>query len=311
MGMHYRPLGNTGLRVSVLSFGASPLGGAFGAIDEAEGIRAVHAALDLGINLIDTSPYYGRTRSEAVLGRALRDVPRERYLLSTKVGRIEAGKFDFSTAWVRKSVEESLQRLGVERVDLLFCHDIEFVNVQHVIDEAIPALRDFQRQGKIRFVGVSGYPLAIYPRVLSETDLDVVLSYARYNLTNTTLTTLLPELSRRNAALVNASPMAMGLLTGGELPPWHPAPSPLREACLRAFDHCTQRGKSLPALALQFALAEERIPTTLVGMSTVEMVAQNVRWASEPLDEGLLNEVQAILRPVKDISWPSGLPENN
>jgi L-galactose dehydrogenase len=309
--MQRRPLGSTGLNVSPLSFGASPLGGAFGRIDEAECIRAVHTALDLGINLIDTSPYYGSTRSETVLGRALKSVQRDQYLLSTKVGRIESDRFDFSAAWVTQSVEESLQRLGVEYVDLLFCHDIEFVNIQPVLNSAIPALRRLQEQGKVRFIGVSGYPLAIYRKALEQTALDIVLSYAHYNLTNTTLASLLPLLQAKGVALVNASPMAMALLTGGDLPPWHPAPATLREACRRAYACCADRGKSLPALALQFAVTRPDIPTTLVGMSSRKMVEENVTWASEPLDRELLAEVQAILAPVKDICWPSGLPENN
>src|ERR1041385_1323003 len=133
--MKYRPCGPTGLQVSVLSYGASPLGSVFRPVDEAEGIRTVHTALDLGINFIDVSPYYGLTRAEEVLGRALATVPRDRYLLATKGGRYGESEFDFSAARVTASVEESLRRLGVEYVDLIQCHDIEFGDLDQVVNE--------------------------------------------------------------------------------------------------------------------------------------------------------------------------------
>lgn len=115
--MEYRTLGKTGLKVSALGFGASPLGGVFGDIDEAEGIRAVHAAVDLGINFFDVSPYYGLTRAETVLGKALKEIPRDRYYVATKVGRYGADQFDFSARRVAASVDESLARLNVDYSD--------------------------------------------------------------------------------------------------------------------------------------------------------------------------------------------------
>src|SRR5712691_1255098 len=122
--MEYRPLGKTGLQVSTLGFGASPLGSVFRPIDEVEGIRTVHTALDLGINFIDVSPFYGLTRAEAVLGKALATIPRDRYYLATKIGRYGQNEFDFSAPRVTASVDESLRRLGVDYVDLIQCHDI-------------------------------------------------------------------------------------------------------------------------------------------------------------------------------------------
>ena len=112
--MHYRPLGQTGLNVSILSYGASPLGGVFRDTDDHEGIRTVHTALDLGINFIDVSPYYGATRAETVLGRALRGIARDRYILATKVGQYGDGQFDFSAARMTRSLDESCARFGVE-----------------------------------------------------------------------------------------------------------------------------------------------------------------------------------------------------
>src|SRR5437588_5841913 len=131
--MIQRPLGRTGLQLSALSYGASPLGNVFRPIDEAEGIRTVHTALDLGINFIDVSPYYGLTKAETVLGKALATVPRDRYHLATKVGRYGENEFDFSAARVTRSIEESLGRLGVETIDLIQCHDVEFGDLNQVV----------------------------------------------------------------------------------------------------------------------------------------------------------------------------------
>src|SRR5579872_2891155 len=173
--MQYRLLGETGLNVSVLSYGASPLGSVFRDIDEAEGIRTVHTALDLGINFIDVSPYYGLTRAETVLGRALASVPRDSYYLATKVGRYGADTFDFSAQRVTASVDESLTRLGIAYIDLIQCHDIEFGSLDQVVEETIRALWRLRKQGKVRFIGITGYPLKIFREVLSRTSVDTIL----------------------------------------------------------------------------------------------------------------------------------------
>src|SRR5437868_637099 len=168
--MQFRPLGRTGLELSWLSFGASSLGQEFRPVDVNEALRAARVALDLGMNFIDTSPYYGRGLSECLLGIALRDVPRDRYYLGTKLGRYAPAHFDFSARRVVESVDVSLQRLGVEYLDIILCHDIEFAPLSGIIEETLPALRRVQQQGKVRFVGVSGYPMAMFRHVLDRTD---------------------------------------------------------------------------------------------------------------------------------------------
>jgi len=146
--VEYRPLGRTGLNVSKLSFGASSLGGVFRDIDHAEALRTVHVALELGINFIDVAPYYGLTRAETVLGEALQTVDRERYTLATKVGRYGDAEFDFSAARVVAGLDESLARLGVDHVDLIQCHDIEFGDLDQIVEETLPALQRAKEQGR-------------------------------------------------------------------------------------------------------------------------------------------------------------------
>jgi aryl-alcohol dehydrogenase-like predicted oxidoreductase len=308
--MIYRTLGNTGLQVSALSYGASPLGSVFRDIDEAEGIRTVHTAIDLGINLIDVSPYYGITLAETVLGKALATVPRDRYLLATKVGRYGAAEFDFSAERVRRSVDESLQRLGVDVIDLIQCHDIEFGDLNQIVDETLPALRSLQAAGKVRFVGITGYPLRSFEYVIQRAEVDTILSYCRYSLNDTALAALLPELKSRGIGVISASPLSMGLLTQRGEPDWHPAPQAVKDACRKAAAHCEARGADLSKLALQFAVRNPDIATTLVGTASPENLKKNAAWIEEPLDEELLAEVQAILAPIQGATWPTGRPEN-
>ena len=147
--------------MSALGLGAAALGGEYGAIDPGVARATVHAALDAGITLIDVSPYYGRTAAETVLGSALRGVPRDSYVLATKVGRYDVDSFDFSAARVVRSVEESLGRLRTDHVDLIQCHDIEFGDLSQIVEETLPALRGLQEKGLVRSVGVTGFPLSI------------------------------------------------------------------------------------------------------------------------------------------------------
>jgi L-galactose dehydrogenase len=303
--MEYRILGRTGLSVSAIGFGGSPLGGIFGPIDEPEALRSVREALANGINYFDTAPFYGLTKSEALLGRALAGVPRDSYVLATKIGRYGDREFDFSVARTLSSVDASLQRLGVDYVDIIQCHDIEFGDLNQVVEETLPALNKVVRQGKARFVGITGFPLAIYQPVLERAPLDMVLNYCHYALNNTSLERLFPLFQEHGLGVVNASPLSMGLLTDGGPPPWHPANQTIKDTCRRAASYCADRGWNFAELALQFALANPAIHTTLVGMSTCEEVQRNVRAASSPPQPQQLAEIRALLAPIQNESWKS------
>lgn len=311
--MIYRTLGRTGLQVSALAFGGSSLGSVFRQVTEAEGIRAVHTALDLGVNLIDTAPYYGATTAETVLGRALRSVRRDCYLLATKVARHgpEPKDFDFSAARVTASVDESLARLGVDHIDFIQVHDIEFGRMEQIIGETLPALFAVRDAGKARFVGISGLPLRLFRAIIDRVAVDQVQSYCHYTLNDTTLADLLPYLREKGVALFNSAPLAMRLLSDEGPPAWHPAPAALRARCAEAAAHCRARGASLGRLALQFSVSHPGIPTHIVGTASPDRVRENVRDALTPPDPELLREVQRILAPVHNLTWPSGRPENN
>jgi aryl-alcohol dehydrogenase-like predicted oxidoreductase len=309
--VEHRALGKTGLSLPVLSFGASSLGQEFRPVDLNEALRAVRVALDLGLNFIDTSPYYGRGMSEVLLGVALRGVPRDQYLLGTKLGRYDGAHFDFSAKRVAESVDVSLHRLGVDHLDICLCHDIEFVDMAQIVEETLPALRRVQQQGKVRFVGISGYPMKVFRYVLDRTELDVILSYNQYTLQNRKLLSIVPYLQAKGVGIINAAPFGARLLTNAALPAWHKASEAVKTACRRAAEQCSVRGVDIAQLAVQFSIRNRDIATCVVGSANPENVRKWAAWASLPIDEQLLAQIERTLAPVMDHGHIEGLPENN
>lgn len=309
--MERRTLGQTGLTLPALSFGASSLGAEFRSVDLSEALRSVQVALDLGLDFIDTSPFYGRGMSEVLLGIALKGIPRDRYLLGTKLGRYDKDHFDFSAKRVVESVDVSLHRLGVDYLDIMLCHDLEFVEMSQIVNETLPALRKIQKQGKVRFVGVSGYPMKMFRYVLDHADLDVVLSYNHYTLQNTMLADLVPYLKSKGVGIMNAAPFSARLLTNATLPPWHKATPEVRAICKQAAEHCAARGVDIAQLALQFSMANPDLATCVVGSANPANIEKWAKWAALPLDQTLVAEVQAILRPIHNWFYIEGRPENN
>ena len=296
----------------ILSFGASSLGQEFRLVTLDDALRSVRVALDCGLNFIDTSPFYGRGLSEVLLGIALRDVPRDSYLLCTKLGRYDLQHFDFSVRRVAESVDVSLHRLGTDHLDICLCHDIEFVEMQQIVDETLPALRKVQQQGKVRFIGFSGYPQKIFPFICDQTDVDCVLSYNQYTLQNTRFADeTIPYLKAKGIGVMNAGPFSARLLTNAPLPKWLKEPEEVKAAARRAAEHCAQRGVDIAKLALQFSCANPDITTTIAGSANPENIRKWAQWIAEPIDEQLLREVQAIFAPVRNVGHAEGLPKNN
>lgn len=309
--MKYRRLGKTGLNVSTLSFGASSLGSVFRPINEKEGIRTVHEAIDNGINLIDVSPYYGLTKAETVLGKAMQEMDRDRFYLSTKAGRYGDNEFDFSAERIVQSVDESLKRLNTDYLDFLHLHDIEFASLDQIIDESIPTLNRLKEEGKIRFTGITGLPLKVFKEVLSKTEVDTIITYCRYTLNDRSLLDVLPMLNKKNVGVINASPLSMGLLSNRSVPDWHPAGVEVKEKAREAQQFCQKHGKDLTKLAIQYSVLNKHIPTTLVGTANPDNINKNISWIDEPIDYEILKQVLAILSPVQNQSWQSGRLENN
>ena len=307
--MKLRPLGNTGLEVSPLSFGASSLGGVFHGINESDAIRAAHTAIEGGMNFIDVSPYYGHYKAETVLGKALRDIPRDKYILSTKVGRYGkngVNTWDYSARRATESVYESMERLGIDHIDLINVHDIEFADLQQIVDETLPALVELREKGIVSHVGITDLQLEnlqwVIDRVPKGT-VETVLNFCHFCLCDDKLTDYLDYFESHGIGIINASPLSMGLLSERGVPAWHPAPQPLVEACARAAAHCKAKGYPIEKLAIQYALTNERIATTLFSSANPDNVKRNLEWASEPIDAQLAQEVQDIIGDQKRVSW--------
>ncbi|KAI9799634.1 MAG: hypothetical protein M1833_003949 [Piccolia ochrophora] len=231
----------------------------------------VHRALAQGIRAFDTSPYYGP--AEELLGQALLaplpqgSVSREDYFLLTKIGRISSTEFDYSPEWIQQSVQRSLVRLKTSYLDVVYCHDVEFVSPEEVLQAVIELRRIRDETEAIRYIGISGYPVALVceraEMILEKTGepLDAVMSYANFTLQNSTLAS--EGVHRLKAAgvdvVANGSPLGMGLLRGEGVPigsqgDFHPANDELREACQKASKFCNTHGEKLEVVALRYAL---------------------------------------------------------
>jgi len=307
--MEYRELGKTGMKLSSLSFGASSLGGVFHDISEKDGIKAVNVAIDNGVNFIDVSPYYGFTKAETVLGKALKKIPREKYFLSTKVGRFGADgvkSWDYSGERAKKSVYESLERLNIDYIDLINVHDIEFSDLQQVINETLPALHEMKAKGLVNHIGITGLPLAKLKYVVENTPkgtVESILSFCHYCLNDDALVEYIPFFEAHEIGIINASPLSMGLLSERGWPDWHPAEDVLKEQVVKAVNHCKSKGYRIEQLAMKFSVTNPKITTTLVSSANPENYLRNIQWIDEPQNETLLKEVLDILKPVSRLTW--------
>lgn len=312
--MEYRELGKTGLRVSNLSFGASSLGSVFHETREQESMEAVFAAIEGGINLIDVSPYYGHYKAETVLGKALRQIPRDKYVLSTKVGRYGkdgVNTWDYSAQRATDSVYESMERLGVDYIDIINVHDIEFQaslpgGLQKVCDETLPALVALREKGVVGHVGITDLQLRNLRWVIEhceEGTVESVLNFCHYCLNDDELLDYLPFFEERGIGVINASPLSMGLLSNRGVPAWHPAPHPLVEACAKAAAWCNEQGYPIEKLAVQFSVANPRIAGTLFSSANPVNVRRNIEWANSPADPEMVKKVREIIGDQQRVTW--------
>ena len=312
--MRYTELGKTGMKISQLSFGASSLGSVFHETNEKDSFEAVEAAVEGGINFIDVSPYYGHYKAETVLGKALRNIPRSKYYLSTKVGRYGkdgVNTWDYSAKRVTDSVYESMERLGIDHIDLINVHDIEFQaalpgGLQKVVDETLPALVELKRKGVVSHVGITDLQLENLKWVVEHSEagtVESILNFCHYTLNDDALVDYLDFFEQRGIGIVNASPLSMGLLSQRGVPDWHPAPKALVEACARAAQYCNEKGYPIERLAVQFSVSNPRIASTLFSSANPANVRRNIQWANEDPDWNLVNEVKAIIGQQQRVTW--------
>ncbi|KAJ1657767.1 hypothetical protein IWQ61_002891 [Dispira simplex] len=306
-----------------LGFGAGTFSKRYNAIDDTTIPLLIKTSVDNGINYFDTAPYYND--SEIILGEALhqlKDVlPRNQYIISTKLGRYgPTGRdFDYSRTRVRQSVQQSLKRLHTTYLDVVLCHDVEFVSLTEVVDQALPELFHFKAEGIVREVGISGYPLPVLLHIAKVQyergqPLDVVLSYCHYNLHNQQFRRVAPQFRNWGVRrLIDASPLSMGLFRPQGPPDWHPACSSLREAAIRAQHICEEAGVNLPIVATTFSLDQTCFDCTLVGISNLAELQQALAHYSgaiptdseKPRIRTVTQSLLKLFEPFTEYSWPS------
>ncbi len=310
--MRYTELGHTGMKISHLSFGASSLGSVFRTTNEKESFEAVETAIEGGINFIDVSPYYGHYKAETVLGKALRNIPRDKYYLSTKVGRYGkdgVNTWDYSAQRVTDSVYESMERLGIDHIDLINVHDIEFQaalpgGLQKVVDETLPALFALRDKGIVGHVGITDLQLENLKWVAERCEgIESILNFCHYTLNDDALADYLDFFAQHGIGIINASPLSMGLLSQRGVPSWHPAPKALVEACQRAAELCQSRGYAIERLAVQYSVSNPRIASTLFSSANPNNVRRNIQWANEEPDWDLVREVKEIIGTQQRVTW--------
>lgn len=312
--MRYTALGKTGMSLSHLGFGASSLGSVFRPTNLNDSIKAVETAIEGGINFIDVSPYYGHYKAETVLGEALKNIPRDKYFLSTKVGRYGkdgVNTWDYSAQRAKESVYESMDRLHIDHIDLINVHDIEFQaalpgGLQKVVDETLPALVELRELGVVGHVGITDLQLENIKWVIDHTEpgtVESILNFCHYCLNDDKLNDFMDEFEQKGIGVINASPLSMGLLSSRGVPVWHPAPKPLVDACARAAEFCREKGYPIERLAIQYSVSNPRIASTLFSSANPDNVKRNIEWSNEEPDMEMVEAVKRIIGDQQRVSW--------
>ncbi|KAJ1646360.1 hypothetical protein LPJ64_002159 [Coemansia asiatica] len=319
------------LPLSKLALGCGVFSGAYGALTEQSILASVRKALSSGINLLDTSPYYND--SEIKLGQALHalrnEFPRSSYHICTKVGRYGYHKadFDYSPEHVVMSTRESMRRLETDYLDIVLCHDVEFVSIEQVVDQALPMLFELKCQGIVRKVGISGYPLDVLLEIARiqksrEQPLDVCLSYCNFNLHCHLLAEYIQKLrSAGVTTIISASPLSMGLLSQEMTPDWHPAKEELKKAVSQCIEVVERAGNKvgLAEMAEHFSFSFTDADVHLVGAKTDKEVCHALEAFEQAIQmklagggrypdsdtQAVYEKIQYLLKPFNRYTWPS------
>lgn len=304
-------LNQRGLTVTRLGLGTAALPGLYSAVEKDDALGAIRGALARGLNFIDTAPMYGHGMSEELLGEALSGVPRESYVLSTKVGRLLAPEdpakmadsqwknvspyqwyFDFRYDAVMRSFESSLRRMKVDRVDVLLIHDPDD-HWETAIKEAYPAVHKLREQGVVQAIGAGMNQWEMLKRFAEEGDFDCFLLAGRYTLIDhTSLPEFLPLCERKGIRIIVGGPYNSGILAGGDTFNYMPAPPELRERVAKTKAVCDRYAVDLRAAALQFPFAHPAVASVIPGARNEKELAGNIALLSVPIPSALWRELQ-------------------
>ncbi len=286
---------------SDVGFGASPFGNIYNDnITSSKAKHLVSKAIDLGINYFDVAPYYGATKAETILGQSL-PKNKENLILSTKVGRYGLNSFDFSKKTIQNSLEASLKRLKTDHINIIFCHDIEYVSKEIILNEAIPTLETLKQKGYLSHIGISGYPLNNLETLSSHPEVDIVLSYGHYNLLNQTLMKNIQNFEKNNVDIINASPFCMGLLTHSNCPDWHPYNK--KDDIKKTISALSEKKINIEKESFIYALNQQKFVTTLTGISKIEYLNNLIKWSTEKHKNNVVETVNFHFKDHQNINW--------
>lgn len=285
----------------------------FSHFDEQKSIETIRNSIKKGINYIDTAPYYGQGKSEETLGKALKTVPRKAYFIATKVGRyglLPHNMFDFSAKRTIESVDNSLKLLGLDYVDVIQIHDIEFApNLTQILNETLPTLEKIVREGKAKHIGVTSYSIDLLKKAVlgAPGRFEMIISYARNTLVDNSLEESLKYFDAHKIGVVCAAGHAMGLLTNAGPQDWHPAKQQTKEVCWEASLFCKENGVELGKLAMYHCIQLAGPATFLIGMQTDELVDINLSAFYDGLSDKemkTLNHLKKnVFSKVKENNW--------
>jgi aryl-alcohol dehydrogenase-like predicted oxidoreductase len=226
-----------------------------------------------------------------------------------RYGKDGVNTWDYSARRVTDSVYESMERLGIDFIDLINVHDIEFQaalpgGLQKVVDETLPALFELRDKGVVGHVGITDLQLENLKWVVERCDgVESILNFCHYTLNDDALTDYLDFFEQHGVGIINASPLSMGLLSQRGVPAWHPAPKALVEACQKAAEHCKAKGYPIEKLAVQYSVSNPRIASTLFSSANPDNVRRNIQWANEEPDWDLVKEVKDIIGDQQRVTW--------
>ena len=287
--MNYNQLLNHTLTISEFGFGASPFGNIYNQkLCDNEVRLCVETALENGINYFDVAPYYGKGLAQKRLAKAL-GKNSQKIILSTKVGRYGHNSFNFSDENIIQSIHHSLELFSRDYLDIVFCHDIEFVDSNIILNSALPTLKKLKQQGKIRAIGISGYPLPLLYSIAKQFPLDIILSYSQLTLINQNLKSYSQKFHDLNVNVINASPFDMGLLTQSNCPAWHPASQELKNKITTLLEKCTQNQIKIEKSAFQYSLNTNNAQSHLTGIGSHKQLKQCLQWYYEKKDSSAID----------------------
>jgi len=310
--MHYRPLGKTGLTISYLGLGCAQLGAIFRGITVEDHIKIVHEAVKQGVNYLDCAPFFNFGRAEEVLGQALKDIPRQAYFLTTKVGKYSPDvlkMYDYSYSRTEESVNNSLNKLQVDCIDIVQIQDVDFVEDRSILySETLPALQKLKSEGKLRFIGVTGYDLAIIKEVINDSPIkiDTVLSPCHCSLNDVSIKDYTKFFEENEVGVISASPVAMGLLSPKGAPSFHPAGEALKAAAAEAAKICDEGKVDIVKLAVHFALSQPEPACTLTMCNTLDALKKQIKMIQQnlwPQEKSCMEQVLNVFASLEKRDW--------